>query len=595
MARTKATFGSYLVALVMLAVIPLMLIAGVLIWRQTVLQRQAFERSLLQTAQALSLAVDRQIFADAVMLQTLAQSPLLERGELRGFHAVAARVIGEHGGLFISLFDEKGRQIFNTLRPPGAPLPTPFEYPAPPDPERPPLGDPSALEEVLRTGKPANSDLVYGLVAGRLIFLVNVPVIRGGRIRYVLNAAFSPDVMTRLLQENRQFAGVPAWIWDRRGFIVGRWQNADAFVGRRVPPQQLEQIKARSSGVAKGESPEGMALYYSYARSPVTGWTASVGAERGELDRAVRAGWIVGGTLMVGGVLLGLLLALSIAARLRRSIVSLAAAASRNEPPQAVGLRTREIELLEHAVLEAAHAREARLRREQAEAESETKDRYIATLSHELRNPLAALGNAVHLLGMDRREDFAPTLEMMQRQIAQLTRMVNDLLDVSRVTHGKITLRLEPTDLARVVARAIETATPALEAKRLRLTHELAPGPLMVRGDAARLLQVFSNLLDNATKFTPSGGEVGVTLASEDARALAVVSDNGVGIDAAFLPKMFEAFTQADTSLERATSGLGLGLALARQIVEAHGGSISATSAGRGQGSRLTVRLPLLV
>jgi len=594
-ARTKATFGSYLVALVMLAVIPLMLIAGVLIWRQTVLQRQAFERSLLQTAQALSLAVDRQIFADAVMLQTLAQSPLLERGELRGFHAVAARVIGEHGGLFISLFDEKGRQIFNTLRPPGAPLPTPFEYPAPPDPERPPLGDPSALEEVLRTGKPANSDLVYGLVAGRLIFLVNVPVIRGGRIRYVLNAAFSPDVMTRLLQENRQFAGVPAWIWDRRGFIVGRWQNADAFVGRRVPPQQLEQIKARSSGVAKGESPEGIALYYSYARSPVTGWTASVGAERGELDRAVRAGWIVGGTLMVGGVLLGLLLALSIAARLRRSIVSLAAAASRNEPPQAVGLRTREIELLEHAVLEAAHAREARLRREQAEAESETKDRYIATLSHELRNPLAALGNAVHLLGMDRREDFAPTLEMMQRQIAQLTRMVNDLLDVSRVTHGKITLRLEPTDLARVVARAIETATPALEAKRLRLTHELAPGPLMVRGDAARLLQVFSNLLDNATKFTPSGGEVGVTLASEDTQALAVVSDNGVGIDAAFLPKMFEAFTQADTSLERATSGLGLGLALARQIVEAHGGSISATSAGRGQGSRLTVRLPLLV
>jgi len=594
-ARTKATFGSYLVALVMLAVIPLMLIAGVLIWRQTVLQRQAFERSLLQTAQALSLAVDRQIFADAVMLQTLAQSPLLERGELRGFHAVAARVIAEHGGLFISLFDEKGRQIFNTLRPPGAPLPTPFEYPAPPDPERPPLGDPSALEEVLRTGKPANSDLVYGLVAGRLIFLVNVPVIRGGRIRYVLNAAFSPDVMTRLLQENRQFAGVPAWIWDRRGFIVGRWQNADAFVGRRVPPQQLEQIKARSSGVAKGESPEGMALYYSYARSPVTGWTASVGAERGELDRAVRAGWIVGGTLMVGGVLLGLLLALSIAARLRRSIVSLAAAASRNEPPQAVGLRTREIELLEHAVLEAAHAREARLRREQAEAESETKDRYIATLSHELRNPLAALGNAVHLLGMDRREDFAPTLEMMQRQIAQLTRMVNDLLDVSRVTHGKITLRLEPTDLARVVARAIETATPALEAKRLRLTHELAPGPLMVRGDAARLLQVFSNLLDNATKFTPSGGEVGVTLASEDKQALAVVSDNGVGIDAAFLPKMFEAFTQADTSLERATSGLGLGLALARQIVEAHAGSISATSAGRGQGSRLTVRLPLLV
>jgi signal transduction histidine kinase len=297
-------------------------------------------------------------------------------------------------------------------------------------------------------------------------------------------------------------------------------------------------------------------------------------------------------------VLLGLLLAQSIAARLRRAIVSLAAAASRNEPPAPGGLRTRELELLEHAVLEAAQAREARARREQAEAESRTKDRYIATLSHELRNPLAALGNAVHLLGMEGgregRENIGPTLEMMRRQIAQLTRMVNDLLDVSRVSHGKITLRLEPTDLSSVVARAIETATPALEAKRLRLTHELAPGPLMVRGDAARLLQVFSNLLDNAVKFTPSGGELAVSLAREGAEALAVVSDNGVGIDPAFLPMMFEAFTQADTSLERTTSGLGLGLALARQIVVAHGGTISAASEGPGRGSRLAVRLPLV-
>jgi signal transduction histidine kinase len=116
----------------------------------------------------------------------------------------------------------------------------------------------------------------------------------------------------------------------------------------------------------------------------------------------------------------------------------------------------------------------------------------------------------------------------------------------------------------------------------------------MVRGDAARLLQVFSNLFDNAAKFTPPGGEVGVSLAREDAEARVTVSDNGAGIDPAFLPKMFEPFTQADTSLERATSGLGLGLALARQIVEAHGGTISATSAGRGQGSRFTVRLPLV-
>jgi len=591
--RIKATIGSYLVALVMLAVIPLMLIAGVLIWRQSLLQRQAFERSLLQTAQALSVAVDRQLYADRVMLESIAQSTLFERGDIKSFHEYCARVIRERGGVFISLFDADGRQIFNTLRPPGEPLPTPFEYPAPPDPDRPPVGDPSAMQEVLRTGKAVNSDLLFGLVAGKLVFTMNVPVLREGRIRYVINAAFEPEVMTRFLQESPQFKGVPAWIYDRRGFIVGRWRDADKYVGRRVPEQQMENLRTKEAGVATGETAEGIALYYSFARSPVTGWTASMGAERKELDRAVRTGWIVGAALMLGGLLLGLALALSIAGRLRRAIVGLAGAASRGEPPQPGGLRTREIELLERAVVDAAQARDARARREQAEAASETKDRYIATLSHELRNPLAALNNAVYLLGMECGAEAKPTLEMMQRQIAQLTRMVNDLLDVSRVSHGKITLQIAPLDLGRVIGLAIETAGPALQKNRLRLARTLPAGPVTVQGDAARLLQVFSNLLDNAAKFTPVGGDLGVALAREGAEAVATVSDNGVGIEPSFLPTMFEAFTQADTRLERTTSGLGLGLALARQIVEAHGGRISAESAGRGLGSRFTVRLPL--
>jgi signal transduction histidine kinase len=304
---------------------------------------------------------------------------------------------------------------------------------------------------------------------------------------------------------------------------------------------------------------------------------------------------VVGGGLMLGGLVLGLLLALSIAARLRRAIVGLASAASRNEPPREGGLRTRELELLERAVVEAAQARESRVRRQEAEAANETKDRYIATLSHELRNPLAALNNAVHLLGIESRNaaELKPTLEMMQRQIAQLTRMVNDLLDVSRATLGKTSLQLEPLDLAHVIDDAIETARAAVQANRLRLTRRVPPEPVMVRGDAARLLQVFSNLLDNAAKFTPEGGAIEVALERAAKDAVATVADTGLGIEASFLPKIFEAFTQADTSLERTTTGLGLGLALARQIVEAHGGRISAASAGLGQGSRFTVRLPL--
>jgi signal transduction histidine kinase len=594
--RIKATIGSYLVALVMLAVIPLMLIAGLLTWRQSVLQRDAFERSLLQTAQALSVAVDRQLQSESVMLETLAQSPLLDSAEFAAFHALCARVIkGQRQGVFISLFDAEGRQLFNTLRPPGEPLPTPFTHPAPPDPERPPVGDPWALQQVLETGKPVVSNLLFGLVAERLLFTVNVPVLREGKIRYVLNAGFEPEVMTHLLQESPRFRGVPTVVFDRRGFIVGRWQGADKYVGRRVAAGQIEQLKTKEAGVASGETLEGIPVYYSFARSPVTGWTATVGAERRELDRAVRTAWAVGGGLMLTGLVLGLLLALSIAARLRRAIVGLANAASRSEAPRIVGLRTREIELLERAVVEAAQAREARARREEAEGASKTKDRYIATLSHELRNPLAALNNAVHLLQIESEKSLQlkPTLEMMQRQIAQLTRMVNDLLDVSRVTHGKMTLQAAPVDLGELIARAIETVQPALQTKQLRLTLDLPPDPVIVKGDAARLLQVFSNLFDNAAKFTPEGGAIGVALERAGTEAVATLTDTGLGIEASFLPKMFEPFTQADTRLERTSSGLGLGLALARQILEAHGGHISAASAGHRQGSRFTVRLPL--
>ena len=447
------------------------------------------------------------------------------------------------------------------------------------------MGDATALKAVIATGLPVNSDLAYGLVAQRLLFTMNVPVVRDGKTQYVLNAAFEPQAITDLLYESPQFRGIPAVILDRRGFIVGRSKDAAQFVGKPAASHLFEHVKKRDFGVASGDTLQGTPLYYSYARSPVSGWVASVGADRRQLERAVRQGWVIGAALMVSGLVLGLLLALSIAARLRRAIVDLANAASRREAVKVGGLRTREIELLEHAVLEAAQAREARVRREEAEAANATKDRYIATLSHELRNPLSALNNAVHLLKIDARNPspFKSTLDMMQRQIAQLTRMVNDLLDVSRASHGKVTLELADVDLREVVVQAIEAANGAIERKRLRLTRDLQDAGI-VRGDAARLLQVFSNLLDNAAKFTAEDGGIRVTLAREGADAVVTVSDTGIGIDAGFMPQLFEAFTQADTSLERSASGLGLGLALARQIVEAHGGRITRRERWHGSG-----------
>jgi len=600
----------HLIALIMLAVVPLAVIAAVLVARQSALQREAFEQSLLQTSLALSVAVDRQLNSYRVMLETLAQANELAQGRIDGFHALSERVAAKHGAIFVSLFDRGGKQIFNTLRPAGVRLPTPFRDPRVvlDDTERPPVGDPRSLKAVLETGQPVNSDLFHGLVAGRLIFTVNIPVMREGKVAYVLNAAFAPDVMTRLLHENPQFSGVPAVIFDRKGFIVGRWKDADRYAGNRANWYQTGDVKPKNSGVGIGRTPDGLEVYFSYARSPLTGWGVNVGIARSQLEQDIYTGWVIGGTLAAAGLVVGVLLALWLAFHLRQSIAGLADAASRNEPPDVKGLRTREIVQLEHALVEAAAAQQARAheleqrliaeaRKAEAEETNRMKDHFIAVLSHELRNPLAPIRNGVYLLrALHDKNDVSKMKEivdMLDRQSVQLTRLVNDLLDVSRITSGKIALQRARIDLRAVAHHAIETAV-RLEARGHRLVRELPARPVEVMGDFARLSQVVSNLLDNAAKFTPRGGEIKLSIETEERNAVLSVEDNGRGIDPAFLPRVFTAFLQADSQAYRAEGGLGLGLSLAKALIELHGGSLEAHSEGKNKGSRFTLRIPRL-
>jgi CheY-like chemotaxis protein len=217
-------------------------------------------------------------------------------------------------------------------------------------------------------------------------------------------------------------------------------------------------------------------------------------------------------------------------------------------------------------------------------------------LAHELRNPLVPIINAVQIMADNAvpgsRIDWCR--ELIGRQAEHLSRLVEDLLDVSRISKGMIKLHVEHVDLVQVVARAIETAKPVIDARRHALVPHLPAAPVWVLGDHTRLLQVVGNLLNNAAKFTDPGGRVGVTLGVEDRRALLRVQDNGRGIAPEMLSQVFDLFAQVDPSLDRTEGGLGVGLALVRRLVAQHGGEVAVNSEGLGKGATFEVRLPLL-
>ena len=241
-------------------------------------------------------------------------------------------------------------------------------------------------------------------------------------------------------------------------------------------------------------------------------------------------------------------------------------------------------------------ADDAEASRAEAVAANRSKDEFLAVVSHELRNPLNAVLGWARLLGSGQLDPArtANAIGTIERNAKAVARIIDDLLDMSRMIGGIIRMEAQPVDLVAVIQGAIDEAHPAAQAKPLRLTFTRPVVPDPVTGDAVRLQQVFANLLSNAIKFTPSDGHVEVTLTSAGSRVEIRVADTGQGIDAEFLPNIFERFSQADSSTTRRQGGLGLGLAIVRALVEQHGGTVQAESPGRGLGATFTVRLPLL-
>jgi PAS domain S-box-containing protein len=225
------------------------------------------------------------------------------------------------------------------------------------------------------------------------------------------------------------------------------------------------------------------------------------------------------------------------------------------------------------------------------------KDEFLAMLAHELRNPLAPIANAANMLCLSNQgtdETVRWACEIVDRQVKQLTRIVDDLLDVSRITRGKINLHKAPIEAAAILHAAVETSRPLIESRRHQLHVELPPHKLRVDADLTRMAQVLTNLLNNAAKYTEEAGEIWLALQQAEHQAVITVRDNGSGIAPELQPTVFDLFTQADRTIDRAQGGLGIGLTLVHRLVALHRGSVEVYSAGIGRGSTFTVRLPLL-
>ena len=228
---------------------------------------------------------------------------------------------------------------------------------------------------------------------------------------------------------------------------------------------------------------------------------------------------------------------------------------------------------------------------------SRHKDEFLATLAHELRNPLAPIRNAVQYLGLDglTELDLRTAKDVIARQVSIMVRLIDDLLDVSRISSNKLDIQKQHIELATVVESAVESCRPLILQYGHELTISLPTEPIKLDADPVRMAQIFSNLLNNAAKYTQQGGHIWLTAKRQGSDAVVSVRDNGIGIPAQMLARVFEMFTQVDHSLERSQSGLGIGLTLVRRLVEMHDGSIEAHSEGLGEGSNFVVWLPLLV
>lgn len=561
-------------------------------------ERQAALRGLHETVRATALLVDREIKGSLSTLEVLGTSQHLQTANWRAFHDQAAAV-DRSPDVWTLLLDASGERLVDTGRPFGAPHLAVVEQ--------------ATVAQVLATQRPLVTDLTRGALPGELLNTVYVPAraASGYVVAHRISVGFWQKKAV-VLPEGRA-----AWLLaviDRNGNFIARSQRAAELLGRQARPELVAAAAASVDGLIRHRTLEGTEVYDAFTRSELTGWTIAVAAPVGTIEAS---SWLAVSSLMAGlaaALVAGTATATYLSRKFLRGIeVASAAAAAlgKGEKPTVPATTLDEINTLNRALdnagrllsserksREAAEAERARLldaeiaARETAQTENAAKDRFLALLGHELRNPLAGIAGATTLLQLKGADAPAAAryLAIIERQNRHLTHIVDDLLDVSRVALGKIVLQAVTINLADCVASCVDG---------LRVTERAASHTLVVEAedvwvhaDAVRIEQIVNNLVANALKFSAAGSEVKLRVLARASTAVIEVIDGGAGITPDLLPHIFEPFLQGPGPSGRLQSGLGIGLALVKQLVQLHGGQVSVQSQGLGTGSTFVVSLP---
>jgi len=606
---------THLLRLVLVVALPILGVSIVLVTQLVDQQRDALAASLQETAQALALAVDAEVGEWAAVADTIARSPLIDRADVNGLYLFASRAAAKYSGVRITLIDPSGNQLFTTDRPLGTVLPRisadvdSMAGNATP-------GDPALLEgeranaelrSIFASGTGHYANLFTRAVDGSMSLSFRAPAIRDGQVRYVVTIAFPVERLNALLGRVSPDEGWFATVVDRRGVVAARNVNAANFVGRSGTPEFLQRIGESEKGVVRTQSLEGKPAIFSFVRSPVSGWTISAGRPLDMMQApVVRSFWIwaISMACVLGvSALFAWRLWTHVGSPLQ-ALARQAKALERGDEIEMPASRVREVRECGRAwQLAVAAERERRAsamaliteqaRRQEAEQASQQKDRLLAALSHELRNPLSAIVTSVHVLRAvsPPEPQTGELLGIVERQSQKLTRMLENLLDLAQLSFDRVVLYKEPVELRALVDSQVDSAR-AVSSGAPRPPIEVRGGAQWTLAESGRIAQVIAQLIDNALKFTPAGGQVSIELGAVEDDCLMEVRDTGIGMDAATIASLFDPFVQSEQPLDRPRGGLGLGLALVRQVVELHGGTVSAHVPSAGPGVVFAVRLP---